>query len=101
MRSGVRSMTGFGRGVSEQARTRATVDIRAVNHRFLDLKLRGALAPALEDAISSRVRGAIERGAVTVSVHVVRDGGGGAMQDCRPLLAERGRRLQRCTPLRA
>jgi uncharacterized protein (TIGR00255 family) len=66
-------MTGFGRGVSEQARTRATVDIRAVNHRFLDLKLRGGpLAPALEDAIGSRVRAVVERGSVTVSVHLVR-----------------------------
>ncbi|HEY5951191.1 MAG TPA: YicC/YloC family endoribonuclease [Kofleriaceae bacterium] len=70
-------MTGFGRGVAEHGRTRATVDVRAVNHRFLDLKLRGALAPAVEDAIGSRVRGAIERGAVTVSVHLVREGGSG------------------------
>ena len=35
-------MTGFGRGVAEHAGLRATVDVRAVNHRFLDLKLRGA-----------------------------------------------------------
>jgi uncharacterized protein YicC (UPF0701 family) len=68
-------MTGFGRGVAEHGRTRATVDVRAVNHRFLDLKLRGALAPALEEAIGSRVRGSIERGAVTVSVHLARTGG--------------------------
>ncbi len=68
-------MTGFGRGVAEHGRARATVDVRTVNHRFLDLKLRGALAPALEDAISSRVRGALERGAVTVSVHLARSGG--------------------------
>jgi uncharacterized protein (TIGR00255 family) len=73
-------MTGFGRGVAEQARTRATVDVRAVNHRFLDLKLRGALAPALEDAIGTRVRGAIERGAVTVSVHLVRESSTSAMR---------------------
>lgn len=73
-------MTGFGRGVAEHGRTRATVDVRAVNHRFLDLKLRGALAPALEDAISTRVRGLIERGAVTVSVHLARDASGAAMR---------------------
>ena len=70
-------MTGFGRGVAESAGMRATVDVRAVNHRFLDLKLRGAqIAPPVEEAIASRVRGAIERGAVSVSVHVVREGGG-------------------------
>jgi uncharacterized protein (TIGR00255 family) len=72
----MRSMTGFGRGVVEQVRVRATVDIRAVNHRFLDLKLRGGpLSPALEDAISSRVRAVAERGSITVSVHLVRTAG--------------------------
>jgi uncharacterized protein (TIGR00255 family) len=65
-------MTGFGRGVAEHAGTRATVDIRAVNHRFLDLKLRGALAPAIEEAIATRVRTALERGAISVTVHVAR-----------------------------
>lgn len=72
----MRSMTGFGRGVVEQVQVRATVDIRAVNHRFLDLKLRGGpLSPALEDAISTRVRAVAERGSVTVSVHLVRTAG--------------------------
>ena len=53
-------MTGFGRGVAEQGGLRATVDIRAVNHRFLDLKLRGApLPPATEEAVSGRVRASI------------------------------------------
>ncbi len=68
-------MTGFGRGVAEQAGLRATVDIRAVNHRFLDLKLRGAaIAPAVEEAVAAKVRTSIERGAVSISVHVARDG---------------------------
>jgi uncharacterized protein (TIGR00255 family) len=69
-------MTGFGRGVAEHEGLRATVDVRAVNHRFLDLKLRGAqIAPPVEEAISSRVRAAIERGSVSVSLHVAREGG--------------------------
>ena len=75
-------MTGFGRGVAEAARARATIDVRAVNHRFLDLKLRGApVAPATEEAIGSRVRGSIERGAVTVAIHLVREGGAGIRID--------------------
>jgi uncharacterized protein (TIGR00255 family) len=66
-------MTGYGRGVVEHAGARATVDVRAVNHRFLDLKLRGvSLPPAAEEAVAGRVRSALERGAVTVNVHLVR-----------------------------
>ncbi len=74
-------MTGFGRGVAEVAGVRATVDVRAVNHRYLDLKLRGTgLAPATEEAITSRVRGKLERGAIAVSVHVVRAAAAGGMR---------------------
>jgi uncharacterized protein (TIGR00255 family) len=66
-------MTGYGRGVVERGAVRATVDVRAVNHRFLDLKLRGApVSPALEDALTARVRRAIERGSVAVSVNLAR-----------------------------
>jgi len=66
-------MTGYGRGVADHGELRATVDVRAVNHRFLDLKLRGAqIGAALEDAIGARVRGAIERGAVVVAVNFAR-----------------------------
>ena len=65
-------MTGFGQGIAERGNVRATVDVRAVNHRFLDLKLRGSVAPAIEEAIASRVRAVLERGAVTVSLHVER-----------------------------
>jgi uncharacterized protein (TIGR00255 family) len=71
----VRSMTGFGRGVAEAGGARATVDVRAVNHRYLDVKLRGAgIAPGLEDAMTTRLRSAIERGSIAISVHVSRDG---------------------------
>jgi uncharacterized protein (TIGR00255 family) len=65
-------MTGFGRGVAEQGNVRATVDLRAVNHRFLDLKLRAQVMPALEEQIAGRIRAAIERGSVTVSIHLAR-----------------------------
>jgi uncharacterized protein (TIGR00255 family) len=69
-------MTGFGRGVAEQGapgRTlTATVDLRSVNHRFLDLKLRATLGPALEDQLGAKIRASIERGSIAVTVHVVR-----------------------------
>lgn len=68
-------MTGFGRGIAERDGVRTTIDVRAVNHRFLDLKLRGApLSPAHEEAVSARVRATIERGSVVVSVHLGREG---------------------------
>ncbi|HEU4731272.1 MAG TPA: YicC/YloC family endoribonuclease [Kofleriaceae bacterium] len=74
----MRSMTGFGRGLVERGDVRATVDIRTVNHRFLDLKLRaGQIPAALEDAIAGRIRGAMERGSVTVTVHLTGRAPGG------------------------
>lgn len=69
-------MTGFGRGVATQGNTRATVDARSVNHRFLDLKLRGGNASAaIEDMVSTKTRAALERGAVSISIHLAREGG--------------------------
>jgi uncharacterized protein (TIGR00255 family) len=68
-------MTGYGRGVAERGGRRATVEIRAVNHRFLDVKLRGAaLDGAVEDQLGTRIREALDRGAVTASLHLERRG---------------------------
>ncbi len=78
----MRSMTGYGRGAVERGAVHATVDARSVNHRFLDLKLRGGPLPAaVEDAIAARVRAAIERGAVAVGVHLRGGAPGGARID--------------------
>ena len=78
----MRSMTGYGRGAVERGELRATADVRSVNHRFLDLKLRaGQLPAALEDAVAARVRGAIERGSVAVTIHVAGGGPGGMRID--------------------
>src|SRR4051812_36231337 len=78
----MRSMTGYGSGAVERGELRATVDLRSVNHRFLDLKLRaGQLPAAIEEAISTRVRAAVERGAVAVSVHLAGGAPGGIRID--------------------
>jgi uncharacterized protein (TIGR00255 family) len=72
----VRSMTGYGRGVAERDGRRVVVEIRSVNHRFMDVKLRGAsLDAALEEKVTARVRERVTRGSVTIAVRV--DGGGG------------------------
>jgi uncharacterized protein (TIGR00255 family) len=78
----MRSMTGYGRGAVERGAVHATVDVRSVNHRFLDLKLRGGQLPAaVEDAIAARVRAVIERGAVAIAVDLRGGAAGGARID--------------------
>src|SRR6185369_12311434 len=62
-------MTGFGRAAADVGGARLAVEVRSVNHRGLDLKLRSADADAYCDAEITRVvRAAVERGAVTVTV---------------------------------
>ncbi len=63
----MKSMTGFGNGSLAFSGGRATVDIRAVNHRFLEVKLhlpRGFLA--VEDALRALVATQVKRGRVEV-----------------------------------
>jgi len=67
-------MTGFGRAAADidrpgRARLRWLVEIRSVNHRAFDLKLRCPdMEPALEAELSRLVRAAVERGTVTVAI---------------------------------
>jgi uncharacterized protein (TIGR00255 family) len=70
-------MTGYGRGTAERGGRRVTIEIRSVNHRFLDVKLRGgALEPGLEDAVVTRLRDRVERGAVAIAVRLERRAAG-------------------------
>src|SRR6516225_6478081 len=63
------SMTGFGRALAEVGDRRVRVEIRSVNHRGLDLKVRSAEPDAYCDAeIGRAVRASVERGSVTVSI---------------------------------
>ena len=68
-------MTGFGRAVVDGPRNvpgaggRWIVEMRSVNHRGFDLKVRGPdIDPALEADIARAVRAVVERGTVTVAV---------------------------------
>jgi len=64
-------MTGYGRGVAERDGRRAVVEIRSVNHRFMDVKLRGApLDAGFEEKVAARVRERVVRGSLTVSIHL-------------------------------
>ncbi len=71
-------MTGYGRGTCEVAGRRLVVEVRSVNHRFLELKLRLPWGDAaLEAHMTAAIRARLGRGAITVSV---RDEGGGGAQ---------------------
>src|SRR5258708_29428368 len=64
-------MTGFGRATVDggAGRGRLRVEIRSVNHRGLDLKVRAPQPDAFCEAeIGRAVRAAVERGAVTVHI---------------------------------
>lgn len=67
----MRSMTGFGRGEHEAGGRRYVVELRGVNHRFLDVHVRlPAGLAALEPAVRAAVAQAVERGRVEASVDV-------------------------------
>jgi len=65
------SMTGYGTGSAQKDDLTVSVEIRTVNHRFLDLHVRLSREYLfLEAEIQQLVRGALERGRVEVSVTI-------------------------------
>jgi uncharacterized protein (TIGR00255 family) len=64
-------MTGFGAAEADLAGYRVRAQLRAVNHRGLDVRVQSprALAP-LEPALLSRLKGALARGRVELAVEV-------------------------------
>ena len=71
----MRSMTGFGTGSASWGQGRVAVDVRTVNHRFLEVRVN---APAelnrFEHVIGRRVRERLSRGFCTVNAFI--EGGG-------------------------
>jgi uncharacterized protein (TIGR00255 family) len=77
----MRSMTGYGRAAVDadlsSTSFRLTIEIRSVNHRGFDLKIRSDEPDAYCDVeITQAVRAVVERGTVTVAVRTERPGGG-------------------------
>lgn len=64
------SMTGFGRGEAEQDGRRITIEVKTVNHRYLDINLRTprVLMP-LEDYARTEIKKKLTRGRVEVFVN--------------------------------
>jgi uncharacterized protein (TIGR00255 family) len=66
------SMTGFGRGVCQIDGREMTIELKSVNHRFLDLSMKMARSMNfLEDAIRKQLQEALARGHVDVSLSYV------------------------------
>jgi uncharacterized protein (TIGR00255 family) len=65
----VRSMTGYGRAETQLADKQIVVEIRSVNHRFLDISVRmPRLFATLEKDIRKQISAAAQRGKIDVSV---------------------------------
>ncbi|MFH0901283.1 MAG: YicC/YloC family endoribonuclease [Pseudomonadota bacterium] len=65
----MRSMTGYGQATTELGERRIVVDIRSVNSRIFDIKVRTPWAdPILEERIIKAAKTRINRGAVTISL---------------------------------
>jgi uncharacterized protein (TIGR00255 family) len=92
----IRSMTGFAAAALEEVSLRASVSVRALNHRFFDLTLH--LPPrlsALEGDARERVKAAVGRGRIEVSLQAaLPHATGEAVVASRPLIASLVRTLR-------
>ena len=92
----IRSMTGYGTASLETEALRATVTVRSLNHRFLDLALHlPHRLQALEAQAKEQVAAAVARGRVEVSVQaVLPEAEVETVVACRPLVASLVRTLR-------
>ncbi len=67
----VKSMTGYGKGISESDALKLVVELKSVNHRFLDLSIKmPKLLNFAEDGMRKAIKERIARGHVEVYVNV-------------------------------
>lgn len=85
----VRSMTGFGRGTTEVGAFSVTVEMKSVNLRGLEVKVRLPRAFAeLESRLVRQVKEGLERGRVDVAVDIAASGTNSGLQVNRQRLQE-------------
>ena len=64
------SMTGYGKGIAERDGLKVTVELKSVNHRFLDLNIKlPKVFTFAEDILRKTIQGAISRGHIDVYVN--------------------------------
>ena len=67
----IKSMTGFGRGEFADETSKVTVEIRAVNHRYLDIYVKMPRKYAFaEETIKAAIKEKLYRGKVEVSFSI-------------------------------
>jgi uncharacterized protein (TIGR00255 family) len=71
----IRSMTGYGQGAAEAPGLKVLVEVRSVNNRFVDVKLRlpDVLAP-VEQELRRKVLASVKRGRVDLDLRLERSG---------------------------
>ncbi len=75
----IRSMTGFGRALVSAGPVQTTVEMRSVNHRYADLRVKlPAELAALEEPMQERLKKVVQRGRLDVTVNVSRRSRGSA-----------------------
>lgn len=76
----IKSMTGFGRGNVSASGRHITAQVRAVNGRFLDIKIRGMeLDPSVEQEIRKMLSDSLQRGTIALSIKSVSQNGSGGL----------------------
>src|SRR5690554_1874314 len=71
----IKSMTGYGRGEYTMGKIKATVEMKSVNHRYLDITVRmNKKLGFLEQAIKSQVKQSINRGKLDIYVNYEDEG---------------------------
>ncbi len=88
-RPALHSMTGFGSGSAESGGLRVEVEIKGVNNRYLDVRLRlPAELSGLEADLRRRVQASVVRGRVDAAIVVSSDRVGSVQLDVRQPLIE-------------
>ena len=67
----IHSMTGFGRGEAADSQYKVTVEMKSVNHRYLDISIRVPKKLGfLESAIRNQIKESVNRGKIDVYVNL-------------------------------
>ncbi len=75
-RAAIKSMTGYGHGAADRDGSRLEVELRGVNHRYFEVRVRlpGGLA-ALETEVRAAVQKRVRRGRIDIAISQVASGG--------------------------